>query len=103
MPVHNSEQFLKRSISSVIAQSYDEWELIICDDCSTDKSLDILRDFSKNPRIQIIQNENNLGPAKSRNKAIDRANGRYIAFLDSDDYWLKDKLKTQIGFMHFLF
>lgn len=98
MPNYNSEKFISSSIESVIAQTYVNWELIIIDDCSTDTSIEIAERF-KDARIKIIKNKKNYGAAVSRNNGIKSANGRYIAFLDSDDVWDENKLLESITFM----
>ena len=98
LPVYNSEKYIKNTINSVLNQTYKDWELIIIDDASTDNSLKIINEF-KIDSFRIIKNEMNLGAALSRNKGIKKANGRYIAFIDSDDLWNEDKLEKQIGFM----
>lgn len=98
LPVRNSELYIKETINSILNQTYQDYELIIIDDCSTDKSLDIINDL-KNDKFIIIKNENNLGAAPSRNKGIDIAKGRYIAFIDSDDIWENDKIEKQVKFM----
>ena len=90
--------FLKKTIDSVIAQTYKNWELIIADDCSTDNSLEIIKQF-QDERICVIAIDENCGAAVSRNKAIEAANGRWIAFLDSDDLWDNNKLSLQLKFM----
>ena len=99
MPNYNSAKYLNSTINSVISQTYQNWELIFVDDCSTDDSLDIVRSFCDS-RIRILQNERNSGAAVSRNRAIELANGRWIAFLDSDDLWMPEKLEKQIAYMH---
>lgn len=98
-PTYNSELFIEKSITSVLLQTYDNWELIIVDDKSTDKTVSIVKQFSsKDKRIVLIELQNNSGSATvPRNKAIERANGRFIAFLDSDDLWLPTKLEEQIS------
>jgi glycosyltransferase involved in cell wall biosynthesis len=99
-PVYNSASFLKATLESVLIQTYRDWELITVDDCSTDKSLDILREFeSKDSRIKILRLNKNQGQINARNKALNLASGRYIAFLDSDDIWRKEKLEKQINFL----
>jgi len=88
------------TIQSVQEQTYIKWEMIIVDDCSTDNSLNIIQQYaSQDTRIKIIKNTCNLGAGGSRNKAIEVANGRYIAFLDSDDTWFPEKLEKQIALM----
>ena len=98
MPSYNSEKYIKASIESVLNQTYPKWELLIVDDCSTDKTVEIIKSF-KDERIKFFQNEKNSGAAVSRNKALLEAKGRWIAFLDSDDLWLPTKLEEQLLFM----
>ena len=98
MPSYNTEKFIKQTIDSVIAQTYTNWELIIVDDCSTDNSIQVINNIN-DLRIKLFINEKNSGAAISRNKALQEAKGKWIAFLDSDDLWSKDKLKKQIDFM----
>ena len=98
MPSYNTAKYISDSIKSVQAQTYNNWELIIVDDCSTDNSLDVIQSFN-DPRIRILQNEKNSGAAISRNYALREATGRWIAFLDSDDTWAPEKLERQIKFM----
>lgn len=100
MPVYNGEAFIAESIRSVIQQSYQNWELIVVDDASVDTSVDRVKALcSDDERIRLIQLERNSGAAFARNKAIERARGQYIAFLDSDDLWLPHKLERQLAFM----
>jgi len=98
MPSYNAGQFIEKSIQSVLSQTYDNFELIIIDDCSKDNTVDIIKKFS-DKRIKLHINEINSGAAISRNKGIREAKGKYIAFLDAEDIWLKDKLEKQISFM----
>lgn len=98
MPSFNTEQYISRSIQSVLDQSYQNWELIIVDDCSTDGTVAIIKSFQDH-RIRLFLNEKNSGAAISRNKALREAQGRWIAFLDSDDLWLPEKLERQVAFM----
>jgi len=100
-PLFNSITFIEETIESVISQTYNDWEMIIIDDCSNDGSLELVKDIAKDDlRIRLISLKNNLGPSNARNEGIKQACGRYIAFLDSDDLWHKDKLKKQIKFMN---
>jgi teichuronic acid biosynthesis glycosyltransferase TuaG len=100
MPAHNSENSLTESVQSVLAQTYHDWELIIVDDASRDSTLTQARRFaSDDPRIRILPLEQNVGVAEARNRGINAAIGQYLAFLDSDDLWLPNKLETQIDFM----
>ena len=98
MPNYNGAKYVRESIDSIIAQSYENWELLFVDDCSTDESLKIVESYN-DKRIRILQNETNLGAAISRNNAIREAKGKWIAFLDSDDVWDKDKLSKHLEYM----
>ena len=98
MPSYNTGGYIKNSIESVLAQTYENWELIIVDDCSTDDTDGIVGQFS-DKRIRYLKNKKNSGAAISRNYALREAKGRWIAFLDSDDLWLPEKLEKQIAFM----
>lgn len=98
MPSWNTEKFIAETIQSVIDQTYKNWELIIADDCSTDQTDDIVASF-KDKRIKYMHNEKNSGAALTRNKAMREAQGEWIAFLDSDDLWMPEKLEHQIDFM----
>lgn len=98
MPSWNTAQYISEAISSVISQTYTNWELIIVDDCSCDNTDEIVASFSES-RIKYIKNNSNSGAALTRNRAIREARGEWIAFLDSDDVWQKDKLEHQIAFM----
>lgn len=99
MPSFNTAPFIGDSIRSVIAQNYKEWELIIVDDCSTDNTDDMVRPFLTDNRIKYLKNKKNSGAAVSRNRALREAKGKWIAFLDSDDLWMPEKLTKQIRFM----
>lgn len=99
-PCYNAQDFIARTIESVLNQTYQNWEMIIVDDLSIDKSLEILSKYALNEsRVKIIKNDVNQGVGKSRNFAIHKAKGKYIAFLDSDDVWLSHKLEKQVKFM----
>lgn len=98
MPSYNTGGYIKNSIESVLAQTYENWELIIVDDCSTDDTDSIVGQLS-DKRIRYLKNKKNSGAAISRNYALREAKGRWIAFLDSDDLWLPEKLEKQIAFM----
>ena len=99
-PSHNSTQFISATIQSVLNQSISDWELIIVDDCSSDNSVEVVQSFvERDSRIKLIQLSENSGAAVARNRAIEAAQGRYIAFLDSDDLWLPGKLEKQLAFM----
>ena len=99
-PSYNSSKFIEECVASVLLQSYTNWELLIVDDCSKDNSRDLLTNLAeKEDRIKLTFLDENIGAAKARNIAIRNAKGKYIAFLDSDDVWQKDKLEKQIKFM----
>lgn len=99
MPSYNTGRFIKETIESVLAQSYSLWELIIVDDCSTDNTDEVVKEFLTDDRIRYIKNDRNSGAAVSRNRALREAKGKWIAFLDSDDLWEPEKLQRQIIFM----
>lgn len=99
MPSFGTAPFIAESIESVQAQSYKNWELIIVDDCSPDNTDDVVRPYLSDERIKYLKNEKNSGAAVSRNRALREAKGKWIAFLDSDDLWMPEKLEKQIRFM----
>ena len=101
MPAYNGAKWIKKAISSVLAQSFAEFEFIIINDDSSDNTEEIVTAFTKyDKRIKYIKNERNLGVQKTRNIALDMASGEYIAEIDQDDEWLdNDKLKKQIKFL----
>ena len=99
MPSYNTDKFIVQSIQSVQQQTYNNWELIIVDDCSSDDTDEQIKPFLQDERIRYYKNEQNSGAAVSRNRAIREAKGRWLAFLDSDDLWKADKLEKQISFM----
>lgn len=97
-PCYNASQYISYTIDSVLNQTYANWEMIIVDDCSTDNSSDIIKQFiSGDTRIKYFKTDNPSGsPVLPRNIGIEKATGRYIAFLDSDDIWLPTKLEEQL-------
>ena len=97
-PSYNTGEYIEETIDSVLNQTYDNWEMIIVDDCSTDNTDDIVAQYDDD-RIIYVKNEKNSGAAVSRNRALRMAKGKWIAFLDSDDVWLPEKLEKQINFM----
>lgn len=99
MPSYNTGKYISETIESVQKQTYTNWELIIVDDCSTDDTDSIVERYLKDSRIHYLKNDNNSGAAVSRNRALRQAKGKWIAFLDSDDLWLPEKLEKQIRFM----
>lgn len=99
-PMYNSADFLDSMIESVLMQTFKDWELILVDDCSSDSSVDIVNKYAVGDnRIKLIKLAYNSGAAVARNTAIEAASGRFVAFLDSDDMWLPEKLRLQIEFM----
>ena len=99
-PSYNSKRFIKETIDSVLAQTYQDWEMIIVDDKSQDNSVEYIKNLIKDDhRIKLIELSENVGAAMARNKALEVVRGKYIAFLDSDDIWLPKKLEIQINFM----
>ncbi|WP_394174916.1 glycosyltransferase family 2 protein [Thalassotalea litorea] len=100
MSTFNSLAYVGEAIESVLTQSYPNWELLITDDASTDNTWQLLTFYAQRyDNIHIFLNEQNLGAALSRNRGIDQSSGRYLAFLDADDSWQKDKLMEQVAFM----
>ena len=99
-PTYNCARFIEETIRSVQSQTYQNWEMIISDDCSTDNTREIIAPYlESDSRIKYICNDKNSGAAITRNNALRQAKGRWIAFLDSDDLWLPEKLEKQIAFM----
>ena len=100
MPTYNGAKYLAESIESIISQTYKNWELIITDDCSSDGTQDIIRQYAaSDARIRAFFFDVNQGSGATRNNCIEEARGRYIAFCDSDDRWLPEKLEKQVTFM----
>ena len=100
MPNYNTEDFIEESVESVLKQSYRNFELIIVDDLSTDNSVRKIKELQKlDERIKLIELKSNGGAANARNTAIEHANGEFIAFIDSDDIWVDEKLRIQVEFM----
>ena len=95
IPVYNRVDTIKRAIDSVLCQTYKNLELIIVDDCSNDNTLQVIREF-QDKRMKVITSERNSGANAARNKGIMAAKGQYVAFQDSDDEWVQDKLKIQL-------
>ncbi|MBE6761265.1 MAG: glycosyltransferase family 2 protein [Ruminococcaceae bacterium] len=100
MPAYNAEKTIGEAVKSVIAQTVTDWELIVIDDGSTDNTATILTELaSADSRIRFLQNEKNSGVSFTRNRAVELADGKWIAFLDSDDKWLPEKLEKQLGLL----
>lgn len=100
MPVYNAQRYIDQSLASIFAQTYNHMEIVMVDDCSNDRSAAVITEHQKNhPEIIYHLQEQNLGAGHARNKALELASGRYVAFLDSDDVWLPDKIERQIALM----
>ena len=100
IPYYRKKQYISRTLKSVINQSYKKLEIIIIYDDDNKEELKFIKQITlKDKRIKILVNQKNLGVGPSRNKGIKKSRGEYIAFLDADDFWLKDKIKNQISFM----
>lgn len=97
-PAFRAEAVISETIKSVIAQTHANWEMLIAEDCSPDNTREVIRQWARtDPRIQLIALEQNGGPAMARNAALERASGRWIAFLDSDDLWLPQKIERTLA------
>ncbi len=97
-PAFRAASFIGETIKSVIAQTYPNWEMLIAEDCSPDDTREVIRQWAlAEPRVKLVAVERNGGPALARNAALELAEGRWIAFLDSDDLWLPDKLERTIA------
>ena len=101
VPVYNASSYIEETIKMVSAQTYNDWELILVDDASSDGSADLIEKLIENQgkRIKLIRKKVNEGPAAARNTGIGASSGRYIAFLDADDIWKPRKLEKQVAFM----
>ena len=99
-PIYNAEKYLADTLNSVFAQDYKDIEIVLVDDCSKDNSAKIISEFQKShPEIVYFLQEKNMGAGAARNKALELARGQYVAFLDSDDIWMPDKIGRQISLM----
>lgn len=99
-PVYNREEFIDECVQSILNQTFKDWELILIDDCSQDSSTTIINNYVKSDsRIKSYFFNENVGAGVARNKGIEISTNRFIAFLDSDDYWHKDKLELQVTYM----
>lgn len=98
MPIYNAEKFIAKAIESILNQTYHNLELILIDDCPTDRTLEIIGQY-KDDRICLVHNKKNLGIAYSRNKGLSLCNGKYVALMDDDDIAIKDRLKMQVEYL----
>nr|WP_294782288.1 glycosyltransferase family 2 protein [uncultured Flavobacterium sp.] len=109
VPTYNTEKFIRSTIESVQNQTYENWEMILADDASADKTVSIIEEFAqKDGRIKLFKLSENRGNGFARNTALEKARGKYIAYLDADDLWFPEKLEKQIQFLkannlHFTF
>ena len=100
MATRNRAGFLKESVGSIVAQTYAFFEFLIVDDASSDGTPDVLGEYAaRDPRVRVLRNDSNVGPAKSRNKALREAQGRYVAILDDTDIALPERLRLQVDFL----
>lgn len=98
MPVYNGEKYIKEAIDSILCQTFTDFELLICNDASTDRSMKLVRQY-KDPRIKILENPTNLGIVDTRNKLFMEAQGTYLSIMDCDDIAHKQKLEKQVSFL----
>ncbi|MDQ6469961.1 glycosyltransferase family 2 protein [Flavobacterium sp. LHD-80] len=100
IPTYNTEKFIRETLQSVQNQSYSNWEMILVDDASTDQTVAIIEEFAQDDnRIKLFKLEKNSGNGFARNIALEKASGKYIAYLDADDLWFPEKLEKQIQFL----
>lgn len=100
MPIYNAEKYLADAVNSIFEQDYKNIEIVLVDDCSKDRSVEIIAEFQKeHPKIIYHLQEKNMGAGAARNKALELAKGRYVAFLDSDDLWMPTKIQRQLDLM----
>ncbi|MDD6805240.1 MAG: glycosyltransferase family 2 protein [Clostridiales bacterium] len=102
VPVYNAAPYIENTVQMVLQQTYQDFELILVDDCSTDNSVALLEELleqRKDVRLRLVKKERNQGAAAARNTGLDMASGRYIAFLDADDVWLPQRLEAGLRFM----
>jgi teichuronic acid biosynthesis glycosyltransferase TuaG len=100
LPVYNIEKYIRETLDCILSQTFQYWELEITDDCSTDGTAEIIKEYAnKDSRIHYWRLENNSGAGVARNNSIGKSRGRYIAFIDSDDWWYPTKLEEQLKFM----
>ncbi len=99
MPTYNSAEYVIDTLKSILTQTYPNWELLITDDCSSDHTCEVISRYTSDKRIKLFHLKQNGGAGVARNNSIANAKGRFIAFCDSDDSWLPEKLEKQLAFM----
>lgn len=102
VPAYNAENFIEETMDCVLAQTYRNWELLLVEDCSTDRTAALIRQYMErtgDPRIRLICQPTNMGAARARNRGLREARGRYICYLDADDLWEPEKLEKELAFM----
>jgi len=102
VPVYNVEKYIRETIECVVAQTYTEWELLLVEDCSNDRTAEIIAGYVEERgehRIRLLQQPSNLGAARARNRGLQEARGRYISYLDADDLWMPEKLERELRFL----
>ena len=97
-PVYNSSKYLHQTIASVLDQTFSDWEWLITDDCSNDNSVEIIKS-TNDSRIKLLQSEENGGAGHARNLSLEKATGRFITFLDADDFWEPNFLEEMVSFI----
>lgn len=102
VPVYNAEKFIRETMDCVVAQTYSQWELLLVEDGSSDGTVKAIEEYireKREPRIRLIMQPENMGAARARNRGLQEATGRYIAYLDADDLWIPEKLEHELRFM----
>lgn len=100
VPLYNCEEFIAETLESILSQTLFDWEAILVDDCSTDGTVVVAQSYvDRDKRFRLLRQSENCGAAMARNKGLSETRGRFIAYLDSDDYWLPEKLKRQVSYM----
>ncbi len=98
VPVYNAENYIQQTIDSVLAQDYENWELLLVENGSTDRSVQVIKQYD-DPRIRLIVMDGNVGAANARNEGMRQAEGVYVGYVDADDLWRPDKLSVQLAYM----
>ncbi len=102
VPVYNAEKYIEETMDCVLAQTYSHWELLLVEDCGSDNSVILIRQYmekTQDPRIRLIRQPSNMGAARARNRGLKEASGRYVSYLDADDLWAPEKLEKELAFM----